>query len=66
MLVLLLAARATRSAVQGARLVSVEVERQLREFPRQQGVLSLPADFTPSYKGCVEAAFDAARAASSL
>ncbi|HEX2870341.1 MAG TPA: sodium/proton-translocating pyrophosphatase [Polyangiaceae bacterium] len=65
-LVLVLAARATRSAVHGARLVSVEVERQLREFPRQQGVLSVPADFTPSYKGCVEAAFDAARAASSL
>ena len=65
-LVLVLAARATRSAVQGARLVSVEVERQLRDFPRQQGVLSVPADFTPSYKGCVEAAFDAARAASSL
>jgi hypothetical protein len=64
-LVLVLAARATQSAVQGARLVSVEVERQLREFPRQQGVHSVPADFTPSYKGCVEAAFEAARAASS-
>jgi len=65
-LVLVFAARATRSAVLGARLVSVEVERQLRELPRQQGVLNVPVDFTPSYKGCVEAALDAARGASSL
>jgi len=63
-LVLLFAARATRSAVMGARLVAVEVERQLRELPRQQGALSVPTDFTPSYKGCVEAALDAARSAS--
>jgi Na+/H+-translocating membrane pyrophosphatase len=63
-LVLLFAARATRSAVLGARLVAAEVERQLREFPRQQGVSAVPADFTPSYKGCVEAALNAARGAS--
>jgi Na+/H+-translocating membrane pyrophosphatase len=65
-LVLLFAARATRSAVLGARLVAVEVERQLREFPRQQGVPTVPSDFTPSYKGCVEASLNAARAASVL
>jgi Na+/H+-translocating membrane pyrophosphatase len=65
-LVLLFAARATRSAVVGARLVAVEVERQLREFPRQQGVPTVPSDFTPSYKGCVEASLNAARAASVL
>jgi K(+)-stimulated pyrophosphate-energized sodium pump len=65
-LVLVFAARATRSAVLGARLVAVEIERQLREFPRQQGALALPADFTPSYKGCVEAALSAARHASVL
>jgi len=65
-LVLLFAARATRSAVLGARLVAVEVERQLREFPRQHGALAVPADFTPSYKGCVEAALSAARSASVL
>jgi Na+/H+-translocating membrane pyrophosphatase len=64
MLVLLFSARATRSAVLGARLVGVEVERQLRELPKQQGVPTLPADFTPSYKGCVEAALEAARGAS--
>lgn len=63
-LVLLIAARATRSAVLGARLVAVEVERQLREFPRQQGIPAVPVDFTPSYKGCVEAALNAARGAS--
>jgi Na+/H+-translocating membrane pyrophosphatase len=63
-LVLLFAARATRSAVLGARLVAVEIERQLRELPRQHGALAVPADFTPSYKGCVEAALGAARSAS--
>jgi Na+/H+-translocating membrane pyrophosphatase len=63
-LLLLFAARATRSAVLGARLVSVEVERQLRDFPRHEGVTTVPGDFTPSYKGCVEAALDAARGAS--
>lgn len=63
-LVLVFAARATRSAVVGARLVAVEVERQLRDLPRSQGTLALPAEFTPSYKGCVEAALGAARAAS--
>ena len=63
-LVLLFGARAAGSAVQGARLVATEVERQLREFPRQQGVTQLPADFTPSYRACVDAAFAAARGAS--
>jgi Na+/H+-translocating membrane pyrophosphatase len=66
LLVLLFAARATRSAVLGARLVTIEVERQLREFPRQHGGPAIPADFTPSYKGCVEAALSAARSASVL
>jgi inorganic pyrophosphatase len=65
-LVLWLAARAAQSAVSGARLVATEVERQLREFPRQHGVSTVPADFTPSYKACVEAAFAAARGASLL
>ncbi len=65
-LVLLFGARATRSAVLGARLVSIEVERQLRELPRQPGAAAVAADFTPSYKGCVEAALKAARGASVL
>lgn len=62
-LVLVFGARASRSAVQGARLVAVEVERQLRELPSKQGIASVPADYTPSYKACVEAAFTAARGA---
>ena len=65
-LVLLFGARATRSAVLGARFVSVEVERQFREAPRAQAASTLPTDFTPSYKGCVEAALSAARGASVL
>jgi len=64
--VLVLGARAAQNAVAGARSVAVEVERQLRDLPRAQGVLSLPADFTPSYKACVDAAFSAARGASVL
>lgn len=63
-LVLLFGARAAGSAVQGARLVAGEVERQLREFPRQQGVAQVPVDFTPSYRACVDASFTAARGAS--
>jgi hypothetical protein len=63
-LVLLFGARSAGSAVSGARLVSAEVERQLREFPRQHGVVVVPADFTPSYRGCVDATFSAARGAS--
>jgi Na+/H+-translocating membrane pyrophosphatase len=63
-LVLLFGARSAGSAVAGARLVASEVERQLREFPRQQGIALVPADFTPSYRACVDAAFAAARGAS--
>ncbi|HEX3775668.1 MAG TPA: sodium/proton-translocating pyrophosphatase [Polyangiaceae bacterium] len=43
-----------RAAVRGAREVSSEVERQLRGFPREHGVAQVPADYTPSYKTCVE------------
>ena len=43
-----------RAAVRGAREVSAEVERQLRGFPREHGVAQVPADYTPSYKSCVE------------
>jgi K(+)-stimulated pyrophosphate-energized sodium pump len=60
-LVLLFAARSAGSAVQGARLVSGEIERQLRDLPRHKGVAQLPADFTPSYRACVEVALTAAR-----
>ena len=43
-----------RAVVRGARDVAAEVERQLRGFPREHGVAQVPADYTPSYKGCVE------------
>ena len=65
-LVLVFGARSTRSAVLGARLVGSEVERQLREAPRQPGSSAPSAEFTPSYKACVEAALTAAQGASSL
>jgi Na+/H+-translocating membrane pyrophosphatase len=58
-LVLVFGARTTRSAVLGARLVALEVERQL---PRAGTPLA--ADFTPSYRACVDAALSAARGAS--
>ena|GEM_PF-1128139 len=43
-----------RAAVRGAREVSAEVERQLRGFPRDHGIAQVPADYTPSYKSCVD------------
>jgi K(+)-stimulated pyrophosphate-energized sodium pump len=43
-----------RASVRGAREVSAEVERQLRGFPREHGIAQIPADYTPSYKSCVE------------
>jgi len=43
-----------RAAVRGAREVSAEVERQLRGFPREHGIAQIPAEYTPSYKSCVE------------
>jgi len=43
-----------RAAVRGAREVSAEVERQLRGFPREHGIAQVPAEYTPSYKNCVE------------
>lgn len=44
----------TRASVRGAREVAAEIERQFRGFPREQGVIKLPSDFSPSYKLCVE------------
>jgi hypothetical protein len=45
----------------GARDVADEVKRQLQGLPRKQGVLTVPADFTPSYKACVDSALDSAK-----
>jgi hypothetical protein len=61
-LVLLFAAGTSRRALLGARLVADEVRRQLKGLPRRQGgVTTVPADFTPSYKACVDSALDSAR-----
>jgi len=53
-LVLALAGSAARAGSRGARSVALEVDRQLRGFPREKGRPSIPQDFTPSYRTCVE------------
>ncbi len=53
-LVLTYAGSAARGAARGAREVALEVERQLRGFPREQGLAVVPSDYTPSYKSCEE------------
>ena len=53
-LVLAYAGSAARAATRGARAVALEVERQLRGFPKQRGLPQVPRDFTPSYKACIE------------
>jgi hypothetical protein len=60
-LVLLFAAGSSRRALIGARLVAEEVRRQLKGLARRQGAVTVPADFTPSYKACVDSALDSAR-----
>lgn len=42
------------SAARAARSVVLEVERQLRGFPRDRGMVDVPADYTPSYRACVD------------
>jgi K(+)-stimulated pyrophosphate-energized sodium pump len=60
--VLFIAGSTARAAAQAARDVANEVDRQLRGFAREQGIPMIPAEFTPSYRGCEEVA---ARAATS-
>jgi K(+)-stimulated pyrophosphate-energized sodium pump len=54
-LVLLFAARSARGALLGARVVADEVRRQLRAAGARTGTPPA-ADFTPSYKACVDTA----------
>lgn len=54
-LVLLFAARSARAALLGARVVADEVRRQLRGAAARSGGPPA-ADFTPSYKACVDTA----------
>lgn len=53
-LVLAYAGSSARAALRGARDVAMEVDRQLRRFPREQGSAMIPHDFSPSYKACVD------------
>jgi Na+/H+-translocating membrane pyrophosphatase len=53
-LVLSYAGSCTRAGIRGAREVAAEVERQLRGFPREQGLIKFPRDFAPTYKLCVD------------
>ena len=43
-----------RHSVAASRSVTLEVERQLRAFPRERGRVRLPDDFSPSYKACLD------------
>ena len=48
--------QAVRLVSRAVRDVAAEVDRQLRRFPRERGVLAIPADFAPSYRACIELA----------
>jgi hypothetical protein len=56
--VVVFGARAARGAIAAARLVGAEVERQL---PEARHGAPIPTDFSPSYKGCLDALTDSAR-----
>lgn len=58
--VLAYAGSALVPAARGLRAVLLEIERQLRGFPRERGRPKLPSDFTPSYKPCIELSTSAA------
>ena len=52
--VLAYAGRAVRRCTRAVRAVAMEVERQLRGFPREAGVADVPRDYTPSYRACID------------
>jgi len=52
--VLAYAGAAVRTSMRGARGVALEVERQLRGFPRERGLAQVPHDYTPSYRSCID------------
>ena len=47
---------AMRRSARGARGVALEVERQLRGFPRSAGLAQVPEEFSPSYRACLDVA----------
>lgn len=50
------AASGAHGGARSAQSLLAEVKLQLRAFPRERGKLRLPAEFTPSYKACIELA----------
>ena len=48
------AGNALRAASRGAQSVALEVERQLRGFPRERGLIQLPEGYTPSYRAIID------------
>ena len=50
------AGRALGVATRAARAAGAEIERQLRVFPREGGVLRVPEDYTPSYRTIIDLA----------
>jgi K(+)-stimulated pyrophosphate-energized sodium pump len=52
--VLAYAGNAVASASRGARSIALEVERQLASFTRHPGLSTIPEDFVPSYRACIE------------
>ncbi len=52
--VLAYAGATVRASMRGARGVALEVERQLRGFPRERGLAQVPRDYTPSYRSCID------------
>lgn len=54
LVVLVVTGVALSRAARAARGASVEVERQLRGFPRHAGQAQVPADYTPSYRSVID------------
>ncbi len=48
--------QAIRVVTRAVRDIAGEVDRQLRRFPREHGAPSIPIDFAPSYRACIDLA----------
>ena len=55
-IVIAFAGRALEIAARATRATAVEIERQLRAFPREGGVAQIPEGYTPSYRALIEIA----------
>lgn len=45
-----------QASLRASRAIANEVRRQISGFPQEAGVIRVPADFTPSYRNCVDIA----------